>query len=64
MAVFVAGCGSGTRAAPAVVRVTPASGLYDVSRSIVVSHLAAGEVGDDLGLNAPAARAVVGARNL
>lgn len=43
MAVFVAGCGSGTRAAPAVVRVTPASGLYDVSRSIVVSHLAPGE---------------------
>ena len=44
MASLVAGCGSGTRAAPAVVRVTPASGLYDVSRSIVVSHLAPGEV--------------------
>ena len=44
MASFVAGCGSGTPAAPAVVRVTPASGLYDVSRSIVVSHLAPGEL--------------------
>ena len=43
--VFVAGCGgSGTRAAPALIRVTPASGLYDASRSIVVSHLAPGEV--------------------
>lgn len=32
------GCG-GTRADRAVIRVTPATGLYDHSRSIVVSHL-------------------------
>lgn len=44
MAVFVAGCGSATRAATAVVRVAPASGLYDVPRSIVVSRLVPGEV--------------------
>lgn len=35
---------STSRATPAVIKVTPAVGLYDVSRSIVVSHLSPGEV--------------------
>ncbi len=44
VAAFAGGCGSGSRATPARISVTPASALYDVSRSIVVSRLSAGEV--------------------
>lgn len=41
--VLTCGCGSGSRAGPAVIKVEPATGLYDVSRSIVVSRLDPGE---------------------
>ncbi|HUJ33776.1 MAG TPA: acyl-CoA thioesterase/bile acid-CoA:amino acid N-acyltransferase family protein [Solirubrobacteraceae bacterium] len=45
VAVLVAGCGgSAGRAAPARTAVAPTTGLYDVSRSIVVSRLRPGEV--------------------
>lgn len=44
VAISVAGCGAARHVAPAMVRATPANGLYDVSRSIVVSHLDPGEV--------------------
>lgn len=39
----IAGCGTTARGGPAVIRVAPSVGLYDVARSIVVSHLAPGE---------------------
>ncbi len=39
----LSGCGSASHLS-AVIRATPAVGLYDQSRSIVVSHLEAGEV--------------------
>jgi len=45
VAVLLAGCGgSASHLAPARITVTPASALYDVSRSIVVSRLAPGQV--------------------
>ena len=45
VAGLLAGCGgSATHVAPARITVTPADRLYDVSRSIVVSRLAPGEV--------------------
>jgi len=44
MAALLAGCGSTSHFAPARITVTPSSALYDVSRSIVVSRLAAGQM--------------------
>jgi len=41
---MLAGCGSGRPASPAVITVTPARALYDVSRPIVVSNLSPGQV--------------------